>query len=97
MIKHRMYSLPIRFHVVLEPRRPSAHASACDYVPPSTSKTSVCLGVLLAVSEALPLTTRVKANGIIDAAKLLFESVAPASPSASENLTLALPLPTQKK
>ena len=77
-----MFSFPVRFHVVLEPR---ARASGtCEYhgkgfwsslgtistIPWSTLAT----GGLLTVSEALSLNRSVKANGILDALAQLVQA-----------------------
>lgn len=91
-----MISLPFQLHVVLDPRRPANAATTCAYTPPTPpSSATVALGVLLAVSEALPLTTRVKANGILDAVKLFAGAVAssippPPPPPPQSPLSLAL-------
>lgn len=83
-----MYSLPFRLHVVLEPRRAAPGAVASSAHSPQPSSATLVLGVLLAVSESLPLTTRVKANGILDAFKLFVDSAAPAPAPAPASLAL---------
>lgn len=93
-----MFSLPLRVHVVLEPR---AHRSATEPSHASSSSqpnpTSLVLGLMLAVSEALPLTTRVKANGILDAVRQLLDYAHQTTARVEEShdpLSLALlPLP----
>ena len=89
-----MFSLPLTVHVVIEPRRRPTEAGVCELNASPTQKPRAVLVLcaLLTVSEAMALTSSVKANGILDAFKQLITALSdPDLPPPKSPLSLALP------